>query len=440
MIVLLPHVGFLSETTRMLAIHDALRARGVEASIATHGGTFEHVLRDAGVSFDVLEPRLSPARCAEFIRQLPGVAARPGPTFSVEELRALARAEAAHLRARRARAVVTGFTLSALLSSRLAGIPLIAEHGGSFMPPMAERGLFPVPTRSPLPFARFLPQRLQRWLANEGPVRARGFTGALDQVARELGVEGVPTLAALLMGDLTLVTDVPEVTGVSREDLERWTPKDPRHYRKDPVLRYVGPLYAELDLPIPEEVERFLEAPGPIVYVAITSAPRELVADVVRAVEAAGVRVLVAATVHALDHLRSPRVCVGGVLPSHRIFPRVALGVIAGGQGSVQTALAAGCPFVGIPLQPEQEWNVATAERRGAAVRLSEKQGRGRAMTAAVRELLDRPTARKAAGEIAAVFARIDGPARCAEAIVDYLEARAPIRDHAAADGAASSA
>ncbi|MBK7402377.1 MAG: hypothetical protein IPJ34_40610 [Myxococcales bacterium] len=143
---------------------------------------------------------------------------------------------------------------------------------------------------------------------------------------------------------------------------------------------------------------------------------------------------------HALDHLRSPRVCVGGVLPSHRIFPRVALGVIAGGQGSVQTALAAGCPFVGIPLQPEQEWNVATAERRGAAVRLSEKQGRGRAMTAAVRELLDRPAAREAAGEIAAVFARIDGPGRCAEAIVDYLEARAPIRDHAAADGAASSA
>lgn len=425
MIVLLPHVGFLSETTRMLAIHDALQARGVEVCLATHGGTYERVLRDAGVSYDVIEPRLSDARCAEFIRQLPGIAPRPGPSFSVDELRALARAEAAYLRSRNARAVVTGFTLSALLSSRLAGVPLIAEHGGSFMPPMAERGLFPVPTRSPIPLGGYLPNALQRWLANQGLVRARGFTEALDQVARELHVEGVPTLAALLMGDLTLVTDVPEMTGVSREELERWTPKEPRHYRKDPVLRYVGPLYAELDLPIPEEVERFLEGEGPVVYVAITSAPRDLVADVVRAVEAAGVRVLVAATVHALDHLRTPRVCVAGVLPSHRIFPRVALGVIAGGQGSVQTALAAGCPFVGVPLQPEQEWNVATAERRGAAVRLSEKQGRGPAMTAAVRALLDRPAARAAAGEIAAVFANIDGPTRCAEAIVEYLDARA---------------
>jgi len=45
----------------------------------------------------------------------------------------------------------------------------------------------------------------------------------------------------------------------------------------------------------------------------------------------------------------------------------VGLAVIAGGQGSVQTALAAGVPFVGIPLQPEQDANVTFAQNQGAA-------------------------------------------------------------------------
>ncbi len=408
----------------MIAIYEALRARGVDARVATHGGTYEPLLRASGVDFDVIEPRMTAARCEAFLRQIPGVSARPGPTFTADELRALARAEAAYLRERGARAVVTGFTLSALLSSRLAGVPLITEHAGSFVPPMAERGLYPAPTRAPFPLAGLLPKGAQRWLANQGPVRARGFTEVIDGVARELGVEGVPTLAAMLMGDLTLVTDVPEVAGVSREALESWRPKTPRHYRADPVLRYVGPLFARLSVPIPEEVERFLRAPGAVVYVAMTSSLASLVEDVVRRVEASGARVLVASTVHGLGHLASPRVCVAGVLPSHEVFPRVEAGVITGGQGSVQTALAAGRPFVGVPLQPEQEWNVAAVERLGAAVRISEEAARGPAMTAAVRSLLDDASARAAAERIAAIFAGVDGPGRCADAIIEHLERR----------------
>jgi UDP:flavonoid glycosyltransferase YjiC (YdhE family) len=38
MIALLPHCGFLSETTRMLAIGQALVARGQPVVFATHGG------------------------------------------------------------------------------------------------------------------------------------------------------------------------------------------------------------------------------------------------------------------------------------------------------------------------------------------------------------------------------------------------------------------
>jgi UDP:flavonoid glycosyltransferase YjiC (YdhE family) len=421
MIVLLPHCAFLSETSRMLSIGRALRVRGETVRFAMHGGPYEHLLRDAGEEVDRLEPALSNERCARFVAEIPGMGGRPKGPFSVEELRAMTVAEASYLRAQRADAVVTGFTLSALLSSRVAGVPLITEHAGSFVPPMMEAGLLSAPLRSPMPFVGWLPRALRTWFANQGARRIGGFCTELNVVARELGVEEVPTLAAMLMGDLTLVTDVPELTGLSREALDGWTPKTPSAYRKSPRMTYTGPLFARLDRPVPEHVSRFLEGEGPVVYVAITSVTAGFVEGVVRAVAASGARVLVAGTIHDLGGLASDRVCVGGVLPSHELFGRVALGVIAGGQGSVQTPLACGTPFVGIPLQPEQDWNVACAERVGAAVRLAPDDASGARMTDAVRTLLASEEAHAAARRARCWLEGIDGAANAADAIRTYL-------------------
>jgi UDP:flavonoid glycosyltransferase YjiC (YdhE family) len=188
MIVLLPHCAFLSETSRMLSIGRALRARGETVRFATHGGPYEALLREAGEEVDRLEPALSNERCARFVAEVPGIGARPKGPFSVEELRAMTAAEASYLRAHGAEAVVTGFTLSALLSSRVAGVPLITEHAGSFVPPVMEAGLVPAPLRSPVPFVRWLPRPLRAWLANQGARRIGSFCTELNVVAGELEI------------------------------------------------------------------------------------------------------------------------------------------------------------------------------------------------------------------------------------------------------------
>jgi UDP:flavonoid glycosyltransferase YjiC (YdhE family) len=139
---------------------------------------------------------------------------------------------------------------------------------------------------------------------------------------------------------------------------------------------------------VTERVEGFLERPGPIVYVAITSSTAELVRQVVHALRGLDARLLVAATVHNLRDLEDDRVLVESVLPSHLIMPRVDVAVISGGQGSVQTALASGLPFVGIPLQPEQDANVAFAERQGAARRVAQRAAGTQAVADAARKLL----------------------------------------------------
>ena len=425
MIALFPHCGFLSETSRMLAIHEALRAAGQRVCVATHGGPWEHLLNRAGVRWTQLGPHMDATRCTRFIRSLPGIGAPNQSMYSDEEMLVYARAEAEFMQQRGVRLAVTGFTLTTLLSSRLAGVPLAASHAGSWVPPVYEAGLLPAPSRPVVPLSGWLPRWLQRRLMNWSPSHSHIYCAGFNRVAKVLGVEGVPSFAALLLADLTLVTDAPEILGVSREAVDRWRPGRRRGYRPATTLRYTGPLYARLDVPVSDRVSAFLDQGGAIAYVALTSSPPDLVRSVVAAVRAAGCRVLVAATVHDLGDLAGTAVMVEPLLPSHRIMPRVALAVVTGGQGSVQTAMASGVPMVGIPLQPEQDLNVHLAERHGMAIRLAPRLAGGAAMTSAVRALLDRARYRDQAMRVQAIVSRIDGAGNAAAAIRQYIEPQA---------------
>ena len=418
MICLLPNCCFLSETTRTMSIARALLARGAAIRIATHGGTYAYLLGDAGLDYDVLGPPMTAGRCEAFVSSLPGIGDPGQSMWTDDELRGYAKAEVAYFRDHRIRVAVTGWTLSALLSTRLAGIPLVTDHAGSWLPPLFERGKLPLPTAPiGLPLERWLPAWLRTRLYNAGAPRLTIYTAGFNRVAAEFGVAPIPSFAALLLGDLTLVTDVPEVLGICREEIDAWTPRDPSRYRAGTQLRYAGPIYAELGLPVPPEVEVFLAGQGPVVYVAITSSPAELVRGVVAQLSTLGMRILVAGTVHDLSDLRNDDVLVAGVLPSQQIMPRVDLGVISGGQGSVQSALASGLPFIGIPLQPEQDANIVLAERQGAARRLPERAGGSDRLAQVVQEMLKDPTYRKEARRLQEAFARVDGPGAAADLI-----------------------
>ena len=420
MICLLPNCCFLSETSRIVEIYRALRARGADVRVATHGGPHEQQLLAAGVPCDLIGPRVSPARCAALVASLPGIGPPGQSMWTDEELRSYARAEAAYFRAHQVRVAVTGWVLTALLSTRLAGIPLVTEHAGSFLPPVFERGLLPLPSQlagRPAGDRMPLPERQRQF--NAAVPGLAIHTAGFNRVAADLGVEGVPSFPALLLGDLTLVTDVPELLGISRGELGAWTPRDPGRYRPGTRLRYTGPLYARLDMPIPGRVREFLAGSRPIIYVAITSSPPALVRQAVAALAPLGARILVAATVHDLRDLEGERVMVEGVLPSDQVMRQVDLAVTAGGQGSVQTALACGLPMIGIPLQAEQDANVAFAERQGAA-RLVPHSAAGTPLLArTARELLGSQDARRHARRLQQIFAAADGPGAAADAIIE---------------------
>jgi len=363
MICLLPNCRDLSATARTLEIHRALVARGAGARIATHGGTYEWVLRDAGVEYDLLEG-----------------------------------GEAGYLREREPRAVVTGGTGSAREASRVAGIPLVSIDAGAWVPPMWERGLLPLPFEPlGIPFERCLPR----------PVRRRMFNARMRSQAWPRGEPA----------DLTLVTDLPELLGITATAIDGWRPREPAASR-GARLALVGPIPPRLDIPVPKRVERLLAGPRPIVYVAMPSSEPGLVRAAVGALRPLGARILVAGPVADLAGLEDEQVALEGVLPGHLIMPRVDLAVVSGGQGGVQSALAAGVPFAGLPLGPERRLNVALAEREGAARAIAPALAGTPELTAAARALMIVPRHRAAAERLRDAFARADGAGRAAEAII----------------------
>lgn len=415
-IVLMPHCGYLSETSRMLEIHRALVQRGASVRMATHGGTYETLLRAAGIDYDIIGPHMTDARSAQIVASATGLGDVRQSLYDDAELLTYVEAEAAYFREHRTRTVVTGYTLTTMLSTRLARATLVSEHNGCWVPPVFDRGMMPAPS---MRRARYLPGPVGRLLANSVLPRTRFYCGGFNRVAARLGVQGVPSLAALVLGDLALVPEIPEVLGIPADELEAWHPAGRRQYRPGTRLRYSGPLFAHLDVPLPDHVAAFLNQAGPIIYVAITSSTSRLVRQVVQALRPLGARVLVAGTVHELGDLADERTCVGGVLPSHLVMPWVALAITAGGQGSMQTAMAAGTPVLGIPMHPEQDLNVALLHRLHAALPVAPRHAGTARLTQAAARMLTDPHFTAEARRIRDLYAAVDGPGNAAEAIID---------------------
>ncbi|MEV8374107.1 nucleotide disphospho-sugar-binding domain-containing protein [Kribbella sp. NPDC056861] len=411
MICLLPHCAYLSETSRMLELHRALTDLGLPVRVATHGGPHERLL--AGVPYDVLGPGLSTERAARFVSSAIGLGDPSQSMYDDAELRSYAQTEGEYFRTHGITVAVTGFTLTTLLSSRLAGVHLVTEHAGSFVPPVFERRLLPAPTHPVDPRLKRAPQWLSRFLINRTTNRTTGYCGGFNRVAESLSVEGVPSLSALLLGDLSLVPEVPEVLGIPAADLAAWTPDRSVGYRPSSRLQAIGPLFAHLDLPLPARVQQFLNRPGPTIYLAMTSTPPTQVRAAITALSTLDARILVAGTIHDLADLATPQVMIEATLPSHLVMPQVDLAITTAGQGSVQTAMASGTPLLGIPLHIEQDLNITLVERLGAARHATPTTN----LATLAAQMLDNPAHRDAAVQIQKLYAAANGPADAAKAI-----------------------
>lgn len=109
-------------------------------------------------------------------------------------------------------------------------------------------------------------------------------------------------------------------------------------------------------------------------------------------------------------------------LPAHKVNPLAKVAVIHGGEGTVQTACASGKPFVGIGLQPEQEWNIEFLVRQGTAVRLPKYGVTHDQLHQAIEHLRLDPQVRQRAAEIQTLMASWPGAVNADQFLANKIE------------------
>ena len=355
---------------------------------------YSNLIEQAGFEFRRMTPWLTQEQ-VEHLWKVDRMESFEDP-FTEAELKQRVESEIALYQELNPIAVVIGFTLSVTISARAAKIPLVYVVPFPLTRPFLDANLSTFPDEFDYPVLRIIPKHLLDRLTNLWLKNTKLWIKPFQRVARQYGIPPINKLVDILEGDFNLITDIPQLTGIP--DLpENW--------------QYVGPIFAHLEGEVPPELLD-LSHDQPIIYCAMgSSANRAVLKTVIEGFENAPYTVIAPIKAHLQSHeITIPKnVLVYDWLPAPKVNPLADIAVIHGGQGTVQTACAAGTPFVGIGLQPEQESNIDALVRQGSAIRIRKRRLSRESLLTAIEQLLNDPSARQKAKEIQGLFAVWDG-------------------------------
>jgi vancomycin aglycone glucosyltransferase len=183
------------------------------------------------------------------------------------------------------------------------------------------------------------------------------------------------------------------------------------------------------DRPLPQELEAFLDAGAPPVYVGFGSmaayAPKDIARVAIEASRAHGRRVLLARGWAALAPIDDRDDCfVAGEVNQQALFPRMAAVVHHGGAGTTTTAARAGVPQVVVPRIADQPRWAARVAELGIGTAHDGPAPTFDSLSAALRTALTpetRARARAVAGTI-----RTDGATVAAKLLLDAVSRERP--------------
>lgn len=398
-LVFAPATHNLSETTRTLAIADACSGDFQPVFIG-YGGKYGNMIEEAGFPYRVLEPGLTPQK-EKHLLEIDRMEKR-GDFYSEDELTERVDSEVEAFKEIEPVAVVTGFNLSVPISAQVARVPLVWEISAASVSPYYEAGLGTWMERWDSPLLRLLPDSWLDWAYNKMCLmKSSMLVGPINSVARAHGLPPFKNFVYILEVDYTLLTDVPQMTGLT--DL-------PDRFR------YIGPIITRLDLPVPPEIEN-IPRDKPIIYFGMGSSGNpEVTRRLIEGFKDTPYRVIapVRARLEGMEVEVPDNVVLTGWIPAHKVNPMADLSIIHGGQGTVYTACLAGAPVVGIAFQPEQEGNLQCLVRKGFAIRVRRNELSPEKILKAARELLADSEAKRKAEDFKKIVESWDGPTEAA--------------------------
>jgi len=396
----------LAETTRMIQI-----AKGVseheragecfDIQFISEGGDFEYLIENTGFPLKTLEPRVTPEK-VDYLYRL-DKAETLGSAFTLNELIEKIDNELEYLRSVRPAAIVTGSYVTMPLTHKILGVPLVWVVQSTWLEDFFANGAGMTEDIRFLPIKKlvdfFIFKLIDIWMKIS-------LINPLNKAAVHYNVEEFKTIFEYWHGDLNLVAEPSDFTGANLP----------------PDYRFIGPVIAQENFPIPQEV---LDIPRdkPLIYFAMgSSGTPEIVKKILESFAGKPYRVIapVKALLKSIPNIHIPEnVLLTDWLPAHQVNKMADLSVIHGGIGTIMTAAYAGKPIVGVGMQPEQSSNLAAIERKGFAIRIPKSGDPSKKIHKAIQFLLKNEEAKQKAKDFSESLKQWDGPYKAAEILYE---------------------
>lgn len=393
------------ECSRAVEIGKAMKDAGHSVKFFIHGGRHVDKIREANLPMEILKPEYTDEqdRILMDIDQHRAPIGTPLP-FAEAQLAEMVESNISALTAFHPDAVYCGLDLSSFISVQHMKLPMVTLVPTAICPSFFEKGLASFPNAMETnPLVRYLvPSFVKHKSINRIMLgNSAKKTGAVyNKVRQHYGLPPVYNYPSLVRGDLTLLPDLPDLSGLKEEDL-------PMGYE------YSGPVFATLPMPVPEEVRRVFSRPGLKIYLAMgSSGTPDLIKKVSKYLRAMENYNIVCATTTILspDELGPPsdNFYAARFLPAHLVNEMADIAVIHGGQGTVQTAAWSGTPVVGVGMQWEQQANLDGLVRAGMGIRIPLHSVTRKNILSAVERASGKPFVKRAR-EVQAIVRKSDG-------------------------------
>ena len=383
----------LGDFTRALETAKGMKDTGAVVKFFNHGGVHNHMITSAGIDEENLYPELSWEQ-HEKIMDINRYKAKIGTVLpvSTQEWIEMVEADLKALDTFKPDGVYAGLNLSCMISVPYAKLPMITQVPTVNCPAFIRKGMYNMPntmernllTRYLLPSV--IKRKIMKRVLLSDSAKASLLT--FNEAREYFGLDPIYNITKLVKGDLTLLPDLPILSGLPANEL-------------DEGYCYSGPIFSRMDTPIPAEVHKVYSQKGMNVFCSLgSSGYPETLKKIVRALRQMDDINLVCSTTTILDPKElgenTDKFYATKYLPAHKVNEMADVAVTHGGQGTIQNAVWAGTPVVGIGFQAEQQANIDGIAKAGMAIRIPIYELRDKRIQKAVRKVSQDPFLSKA--------------------------------------------
>lgn len=357
----------LGDFTRALETAKGMSKTGAQVKFFNHGGVHNHLIGEAGIEAEDLEPELTWEQ-HEVIMDINRYKAPIGTPIPVdkEQWVKMAEADLKTYEEFKPDGVYAGLSLSCMISLPYAKLPMITQVPTVNCPAFIQKGMYNMPNTMENNFflRHMLPSYVKRKIMRKVLLRdsAKASLTSFNEARKHFGLRPIYNITQLVKGDITLLPDMPELSGLPEKDLT------PGYY-------YTGPIFSMLDMPVDPQIEKVFNRPGINIFCSLGSSGfPEALKLIIKTLRKEKHFNIVCSTTTILDPKElgepSENFYACRFLPAHLVNEMADIAILHGGQGTIQTAVWAGTPVIGIGFQAEQQHNIDGIVKQGMAVRI----------------------------------------------------------------------